>query len=125
MTSSEKMSEKMTAAELKKFLDAFNNHDPDGIAEYFTDDVTFVTGREGKSVSGKEECRAYFAKMFEDMPDTRFSQDTHWVEGERGCSEWRLTGTSSNGGSVDVRGCDLFTFRDGKISRKDSFLKHG
>lgn len=115
----------ITVEDMKDFLDAFNRHDADAIAAYFTEDVTFVTVKEGKSFTGKAEVRGYFAKMFEDMPDTLFSEDTHWVEGDRGCSEWRLTGTSANGGSMDVRGCDLFTFRDGKISRKDSFLKHG
>ncbi len=117
------MADSITVDDLKKFLAAFNRHDPAAIAAYFTDDVTFVTVRKGKEVSGKAEVRAYFARMFEDMPDTRFSEDTHWVVGEHGCSEWRLTGTNPNTGAIDVRGCDLFTFRDGKICRKDSFLK--
>jgi len=38
-------------------------------------------------------------------------------------SEWTIRGTQSTGESVEVRGCDLFEFTDGKISRKDSFWK--
>jgi ketosteroid isomerase-like protein len=38
-------------------------------------------------------------------------------------SEWTLLGTRRSGGPVEVRGCDLFEFVDGRISRKDSFWK--
>ena len=45
------------------------------------------------------------------------------VCGDRGCSEWTLTGTTSTGVKVEVRGCDLFEFRGDKIVRKDSYWK--
>jgi len=38
-------------------------------------------------------------------------------------SEWTFTGTDKDGTSVEVNGCDIFTFRDGKILIKDSFRK--
>jgi ketosteroid isomerase-like protein len=37
--------------------------------------------------------------------------------------EWTLTGTSTDGEQLEVRGCDLWTFRDGLVSRKDSYWK--
>lgn len=40
-----------------------------------------------------------------------------------GVSEWTLTGTTTAGLSVKVRGCDLWEFRDGKVTRKDSYWK--
>ncbi len=42
---------------------------------------------------------------------------------DRGVSEWTIRGTQSTGEPIEVRGCDLFEFTDGKISRKDSFWK--
>ena len=45
------------------------------------------------------------------------------VSGDRGTSEWTLTGTTTDGERIEVRGCDLWTFRDGKVTRKDSFWK--
>ena len=113
----------MTVEDMKQFLQAFNNHDADAIVAYCTDDVTFVTIRENKEVSGKAQVRDYFAKMFEDIKDVQFGQDTHWLDGDRGCSEWVFTGTSDSGERMENRGCDLFIFRDGKISRKDSYMK--
>jgi len=38
-------------------------------------------------------------------------------------SEWTIRGTRSSGEPIEVRGCDLFEFTDGRISRKDSFWK--
>jgi hypothetical protein len=52
-----------------------------------------------------------------------YGDDRHWVSDDRGCSEWLLTGTTTQGELVEVRGCDLFEFRDGKIARKDSYWK--
>jgi ketosteroid isomerase-like protein len=45
------------------------------------------------------------------------------VDGDRGASEWTLSGTTTAGKRIVVRGCDLWTLRDGKIVKKDSFWK--
>ena len=44
--------------------------------------------------------------------------------GNRGVSEWTFTGTQKDGTGVPVTGCDLFTFRDGKIAIKNSYRKN-
>ena len=36
---------------------------------------------------------------------------------------WTLTGTMTTGVPVNVRGCDHYTFRAGKVVRKDSYWK--
>jgi len=38
-------------------------------------------------------------------------------------SEWTFTGTTVSGQRIEVRGCDLFEFRAGKLIVKDSFWK--
>ena len=45
------------------------------------------------------------------------------TSGDRGVSEWTIRGTQASGEPIEVRGCDLFEFTDGKVSRKDSFWK--
>ncbi|MDQ3811072.1 MAG: nuclear transport factor 2 family protein, partial [Chloroflexota bacterium] len=45
------------------------------------------------------------------------------VCGDRGVSEWLLTGTTTAGVRVRVRRCDLWEFRNGQVSRKDSYWK--
>jgi ketosteroid isomerase-like protein len=59
----------------------------------------------------------------EAFPDAQWNDPRHFVAGDRGVSEWRFTGTRSDGTRVEVNGCDVFTFRDGKIHVKDSFRK--
>jgi hypothetical protein len=49
--------------------------------------------------------------------------DRHWVSGDLGVSEWLLTGTTPDGVRIQVRGCDHWEFRDGKVIRKDSYWK--
>ena len=117
--------------DLKKFLDCFNRHDVDGIMGYMAEDGVFETVRgpdgRGRRIEGQQSVRAYFAKMFEQMPDTHFGEDSHWIssDGTMGVSEWTLSGTQPDGSKMNVRGCDHFRFQGGKIVYKDSFLKMG
>jgi steroid delta-isomerase-like uncharacterized protein len=117
----------VTVEMLQAVLDAFNRHDPDALMEFFTDDAVFDGPRGpdpwGRRLVGKDQVRAGFAARFAGIPDVRYGEDRHLVAGDRGVSEWRLTGTTREGAPIDVRGCDLWEFRDGKISRKDSYWK--
>ena len=108
--------------DLRGFPEAVNRHDADAIAESFTEAGVFRTVRENRRITGKAELREYFAIMFENIKDVHFGEDAHFVDGDRGLSEWRLTGIEASGERLDVRGCDVFTFQDGKILKKDSYL---
>jgi ketosteroid isomerase-like protein len=95
--------------------------------EFFSDDATFDMPRGdepwGTRFSGKDAVRNGLATRFSGIPDVHYGEDRHWVSGDRGVSEWLLTGTTTTGQKVRVRGCDLFQFRDGKVVRKDSYWK--
>lgn len=117
----------VTVDRLKAFLDAFNRHDLDAIMAFFADDCVFYMPRgarpRGDRFAGKAEVRAGLAKRFEGIPDVHYGDDSHWVTGDFGVSEWTLTGTSTSGERIEVRGVDLLEFAGGKITRKDSFWK--
>jgi steroid delta-isomerase-like uncharacterized protein len=110
-------------------LDGFNRHDLDAILEHFADDAVFESPRGpepyGTRYEGRDAVRAGLAKRFEGIPDVHYADDRHFVsaDGSRGASEWTLTGTTTDGGRLRVRGCDLWTFRDGRIVVKDSYWK--
>jgi ketosteroid isomerase-like protein len=118
-----------TEETMKEVLNAFNRHDLDAIMEYFTEDCSFDFPRGpeyyGQRFVGKAEVREALAGRFKGIPDVHYGDDRHWVsaDGNAGVSEWTLTGTTTKGVAVKVRGCDLWEFRHGKISRKDSFWK--
>ena len=114
-------------AMLQDLATAFDRHDLDGIMVHFADDAVFDAPRGpdrwGQRFVGKAEVRQAFAARFAGIPDIRYQDDDHFVDGDRGASEWTLSGTMTDGTPIEVRGCDLWTFRDGMIVRKDSFWK--
>lgn len=67
--------------------------------------------------------RAALASRFAGIPDVHYGDARHFVAGDRGASEWTLTGTTTAGARIHVRGCDLWEFKGGKIVRKDSYWK--
>ena len=122
------MSVQVTEGLLKDFLEAFNRHDLDAIMDYFAEDCVFYMPRgakpRGDKYVGKTEVRAGLAKRFEGLPDVHYGDDRHWLCGDNfGVSEWTLTGTTTAGQRIEVRGVDLLEFAQGKIIRKDSFWK--
>ena len=112
---------------LERLLDAFNAHDLDAVMSFFVDDCVLEMPRGpdpwGRRLEGRDRVREGLAGRFAGIPDVHYGEDRHWVSGSRGCSEWLLTGTTTEGERIEVRGCDLFEFRDGKIARKDSYWK--
>jgi ketosteroid isomerase-like protein len=115
---------------LRAFLDAFNRHDLDDIMSYFTEDCTFDMPKGpnsfGTRYRGKVGVRKGLATRFGGIPDVHYGADRHFVSksGDRGVSEWLLTGTTLAGEKIAVRGCDLFEFsEDAKIRVKDSYWK--
>ncbi len=112
---------------LRKIASAFDRHDLDAIMAHFTDEAVFETPRGpdpwGRRVAGKEGVRAAFADRFAGIPDVRYQRDEHFVDGDRGASAWTLSGTTVDGERLEIRGCDLWTFHDGKIVKKDSYWK--
>lgn len=121
------MSGEVTYETLKGFLEAFNRHDLDAIMDYFAEDCIFYNPRgaapRGDRYIGKARVREGLAKRFEGIPDVHYGDDRHWVSQDFGVSEWTLTGTTTSGMNMMVRGVDLLEFKDGKIVRKDSFWK--
>lgn len=118
----------VTTEDLEGFADAFNRHDADAIMAFMTDDCVFESsaGPEvcGTHYAGRAAVRAGFEEVFATFPDARWGNARHFIHGDRGLSEWTFTGTRVDGTRVEVHGCDVFTFRDGKIAVKDSYRKN-
>ena len=112
---------------LVEITTAFDRHDLDGIMAHFADDAVFEGPRGsepwGQRFEGRDAVREAFAARFAGIPDIRYGDDAHFVDGDRGASEWTLRGHTTDGHRIEVRGCDLWTFRGGKVVKKDSFWK--
>ena len=121
-------SDEITIEILEAFADAWNRHDVDDLMSFMADDCVF------KSSGGDVECGTFYegaeavqkgyAKAWEDFPDAQWNNACHFVQGDRGVSEWKFTGTNADGKRSEVEGCDIFLFRDGKIVVKNSYRKN-
>lgn len=113
---------------LQAFADAWNRHDVEALMSFMTDDCVFEAsaGPEicGQRSEGREAVRGAFAQVWATFPNAHWGNARHFVCGERGVSEWTFAGTRQDGTKVEMHGCDLFTFRDGKISVKNSYRKN-
>ena len=114
---------------LAALCEAFNAHDLDRVMTFFADDCVLEMPRGnkpwGSRFEGKQNVRAALATRFEGLPDVRWSKDEHFVDAsaDTGISKWLLTGTARDGKRTEVQGCDFYTFRDGKVIRKDAYWK--
>ncbi|MCA0028726.1 MULTISPECIES: nuclear transport factor 2 family protein [unclassified Mesorhizobium] len=114
---------------LTQLCEAFNAHDLDRIMAFFSDDCILEMPRGGKPwgsrFEGKANVRKALATRFEGLPDVHYGNAEHFVDStaDTGISKWTLTGTTREGEKKEVRGCDFYTFRDGKVIRKDSYWK--
>lgn len=114
---------------LTELCAAFNAHDLNRIMACFADDCVLEMPRGnspwGSRFEGKANVRAALASRFEGLPDVHYGDEQHFVDepAETGISKWTLTGTARGGERKHVHGCDFYTFRGGKVIRKDSYWK--
>ena len=114
---------------LEELCEAFNAHDLDRIMALFADDCVLEMPRGdkpwGARFDGRPAVRDALSGRFAGLPDVHYGAAEHFVDAaaSAGISKWTLTGTTPQGDRLEVRGCDFYTFRDGKVTRKDSYWK--
>ena len=121
--------ERRNLAVITEVCEAFKRHDVEGVLRHFTADAAWLLSRgappDGERVVGTEALRAMLRRRFRTIPDMAWEIRSHWVGGARGCSEWRVTGTETNGNRLDWLGCDLWELDgDGRIVKKDTYWKY-
>ena len=121
-------SERRNLAVITEVCDAYNRHDVEGIVRHFAEDSSWLLSRgvppEGGRARGLDEIRAMAHRRFRTIPDMYWHIRSHWVGGNRGCSEWTVTGTETNGNTINWLGCDIWELNDdGKVVTKDTYWK--
>lgn len=114
---------------LDAIQDAFNRQDVDAILAHFADDCEWLMARgpaprEGRRCRGKAEIRAVLTERYSRITDMRWVDMRHWIFGDKALSEWVVQGTSVDGDKLDLLGCDLWEFSDGKVVKKDTYWKY-
>ena len=118
----------VSVADLQAFADAWNRHDVQALMGFMTNDCVFEASAgpdvRGTVYVGAQAVQAGFSEVWQTYPDAQWHAARHFVCGDRGVSEWTFRGTRADGTRVEVNGCDVFTFRDGKIAVKNSYRKN-
>jgi predicted ester cyclase len=113
-----------TAEVARSYFEAVARQDLDAMeAHYEPGSIGRIHGLVELKVGGNY--REWFGNLFRAFPDWKFEILDIVAEGERAAVEWRATGTfkgdakfegmEPNGASVDVRGCDVVTIREGRL----------
>ena len=124
------MSDAEKIALLDNFAAAFNAHDADALMTYMVDDEDCVfyaaagNAPQGGEFRGRAAVKAAYEAVWKKYPDARWNNPAHFVSGERGVTQWLFTGSTPDGKEKSqVRGCDVFEFKNGKIKIKDTYRK--
>jgi ketosteroid isomerase-like protein len=113
----------------RRFGKAFNAGDVEAVAACVTPDFRWIMARgpeapHGRIVEGREALRTALAERERELSGVRFSEAQVFAAGEFVVGTFRMTATRrSDGAAVDLRGCDIYTLRDGLIASKDSYWK--
>jgi uncharacterized protein (TIGR02246 family) len=114
-------------AVLDSMFQAFNRHDAKTVVNLMTEDCVFDAAAGphlfGARHVGRAAIRTAFEQVWTTFPDVRWDDVQHFPFGDRAVSEWIFRATVKDGSRIEVRGCDLFTLRDGKVAVKNAFRK--
>ena len=118
----------VTTEVLQAFADAWNRHDVDALMSFMTEDCVFEASAGpdvcGTRYAGREAVRAGFAEVWATFPDAHWGNARHFVMAIEECRSGRSREHGRTALASKSHGCDLFTFRDGKIALKNSYRKN-
>lgn len=113
----------------RRFGKAFNACDIDGILACVTPDFCWIMARgpeapHGRTVTGRDALRAAILEREQELTGIRFSDAQVFAAGDKVIGTFRMTATRrADNAAIDLRGCDIYTVRDGLIATKDSYWK--
>jgi len=109
-----------------RFIDAFGRGDVDAVMAQVTQDCVFeATGPapDGVRHEGADAVRAVWAQLFAETRDPLFTEEEHFVAGDRGLLRWTYSWVDDDGTPGHVRGVDVLRFRNGLVCEKFSYVK--
>ena len=95
---------------------AVNAHDLDAVADLIHEDYrSEQPAHPGRAFAGRAQMLANWAAMFAGIPDFHAEICRSVQDGDTTWTEWRWSGTRSDGLAFEMRGVTLFEVTDGQI----------
>ena len=102
---------------IDRLIVAVNAHDLDAVAGLFHEDYrSEQPAHPSRAFVGRAQMRANWAAMFAGIPDFRAEICRSVQDGDTVGSEWRWSGTRTDGQTFEVRGVTLFDIADDQIA---------
>ena len=100
-------------AMVERLVAATNAHDLDALESCFAPDyVNETPAHPARGFSGREQVRRNWEQIFRGVSD--ISATVRWVaDGDAAWSEWKMSGTRSDGAAHEMAGVVIFGVRDG------------
>ena len=111
---------------IRRFNEAFNRHDVDGVMAAMTADCLFENTcppPDGERYQGHAAVRAFWERFFAASPRAAFETEDIFACGDRCVVRWLYRWQNASGSSGHVRGVDVLRVRDGKVVEKLSYVK--
>ncbi len=99
---------------IKRYFDAFNQHDIEGVMACFHDEAVLV-GPNGKRLVGRAEVRRSYETEFALFPDANCELRMCTGNSGRGVAESYFTGTRAEQKRIEAIGAEVMEMVDGKI----------
>lgn len=115
-----------TLEAVRRFNEAFDRHDVDGVMAAMTEDCVFENTcppPDGERYGGQGSVRKVWERFFGSSPDARFTTEEIFAAKDRCVIRWRYDWTGNDGTPGHIRGVDLFRVRDGKVAEKLAYVK--
>jgi len=115
-----------TREAVRRFNEAFDRQDADGVMLAMTEDCVFENTcppPDGERYLGQRAVRGFWVRFFESSPGARFSTEEMFAAGDRCVVRWRYDWVGKDGTPGHIRGVDIFRVRDGKVAEKLAYVK--
>ncbi|MBW2624409.1 MAG: nuclear transport factor 2 family protein [Deltaproteobacteria bacterium] len=113
---------------VRAFGKAYFNADKDGLKACTTPDFEWHQhigsfAPDGNIIAGVDDVCAEILRRKKEWSGVKYDDFSNHFAEDMITSLFRVSGVDENGEKFDVRAVDLYTVRDGKIARKDSYWK--
>lgn len=100
-----------------RLRDAMNGHDLDALLDCFHEDYRSEQPvHPGRGFGGRAQVRDNWSEIFAGVPDFTAALASYCEAEDQTWSEWRWTGTRTDGSALDMAGVGIFGVRDGRIA---------
>ena len=102
---------------IERLVAAMNAHDLDAAAGFFHEDYrSEQPAHPGRAFVGRAQMRANWEAMFAGVPDFRAEICRSVQDGDTTWTEWRWSGSRSDGQAFEMRGVTLFEITGDQIA---------